>query len=309
MQIIWTTCPLASAIHAAACAADHRTVRGIPEPRTLEALLPIARGIDLELRQAIDTLPVQRGWSMLLEAGLATDDPQVLAQAFQANAMRRFEDPVTARRWAGWLHDLDAWSNLHLPKLAEQLELRARPIRDQWLGFGSGLTAHLRRLTEKTWIASEARVAIVHPMLGGYGETFPSSGRVLLEGVLTNPVPDLPEVVRLAWLLARLRSEDEAYAEPPPSGSDRSVSEVAIRGLAVSLACMVATLAAAEVMELARCDEATLDRAAELWQLGALPSQVSARCLIPWWETYLQTRPSWSLAITALQRRLESEKT
>ncbi len=98
------------------------------------------------------------------------------------------------------------------PKLEDQLQLRIRPIQEQWNGYGRGLLAHSKRLTEGSWIPVEAEVLLVQPILGGSGIAIPSQNRVVLEAVLTNPLPEIPEVIRLLWLILQLNSKEEIYA-------------------------------------------------------------------------------------------------
>jgi hypothetical protein len=69
------------------------------------------------------------------------------------------------------------------------------------------------------------------------------------------------------------------------------------------------TLAAAEVLELSRCDEANVELAIENWQIAVPKGMDPHSQLIPtmmdWWETYLQTRPPWELALRALAKMLD----
>ncbi len=45
---------------------------------------------------------------------------------------------------------------------------------------------------------------MLSPYCGGDGELDVNSNRLWMEAVLANPVPQLPEVLRLTWLVARL---------------------------------------------------------------------------------------------------------
>ena len=47
-------------------------------------------------------------------------------------------------------------------------------------------------------------VLLIHPALGGAGEAHLAYNSVRIEAVLANPNADLPEVVRLAWLIAQV---------------------------------------------------------------------------------------------------------
>ncbi len=181
------------------------------------------------------------------------------------------------------------------PKLQEQLELRAGPIRDLWNGYGNGLLAHIGRLTDRDLLVEQAEVILVQPLLGGFGAAHLAQNRIRLEAMLTNPMPELPEVVRLAWLFSQLQLDAPKYSE---GVHGRRLNEVA------GLAMLPPALAAGQVVELTKIDEPTLALAIEQWQVP-VPSDVDVvSTLFAWWETYLQTRPAWFVALTALDRML-----
>ena len=64
--------------------------------------------------------------------------------------------------------------------------------------------AAIGRLTERELVVERADVILVHPVLGGGGWAYPPYNAVCFEAVLANPIAELPEVVRLGWLLAQL---------------------------------------------------------------------------------------------------------
>jgi len=71
---------------------------------------------------------------------------------------------------------------------------------------------------------------------------------------------------------------------------------------------LVPSLATAQVLELARCDEPTAAMAIEHWHI-AVPKQMDLHTqLIPslmeWWEQYLHLKSSWDVALQALAHRL-----
>jgi hypothetical protein len=200
---------------------------------------------------------------------------------------------------------LEASYRTMYPKIDEQLLLRARPIQESWTGFGRGLMAHVKRLTEQDWIVRDATCILVQPIRAGDGIAFPDSQCFLLEAMLTNASPDLPEVLRVAWLASQMGAVKLVdLGELTPAEQSRSLS----------VAMMMCTLAAGEVMELCRCDEATAMKAFQLWDIAlGEPASVmqetrmrdAAKTAINWWETYLQTRPTIGVSVVALHKMLE----
>ena len=64
--------------------------------------------------------------------------------------------------------------------------------------------------------STPADVLVVQPMLGGGGGTHAMYNAVSIEVVLANPLDDLPEVVRLAWLLSALNLDLPRYSDLVP---------------------------------------------------------------------------------------------
>ncbi|TWU30063.1 hypothetical protein [Bythopirellula polymerisocia] len=177
------------------------------------------------------------------------------------------------------------------PELVDELALRARPLHEQWEARGPGLLRQLARSTEESFVAETAEVVLVAPFVGGYGCAYPRFNRVVIEGVLTNPHLDLPEALRLGWLLAQLQVDAPIYAD--------AVAGDRLDRLA-QLATIPAVLAAAEGVEWATCDVTTVQRALECWCLERDNQSELAKMLLQWWETYDQGTSSWQIAWRAL---------
>ena len=173
------------------------------------------------------------------------------------------------------------------PHAAEELALREGPLREQWEARGPGLLARMARLIGKEFIAAEAEVLLVHPVHGGGGAVHAGYNSVSFEAVLANPFPDLPEVVRLAWLLARLRVEQTL----PASHTDGPILEQVV---AVSLLPVVLT-AAQEVELILPSDsiEPILKSALFLWRVEG----VAPHTIIRWWEEQLRLHRPWPAAL------------
>jgi hypothetical protein len=177
------------------------------------------------------------------------------------------------------------------PKLAEELELRSGPLVEQWEARGPGLMTQLARLTEPRAMVQRAVVLSVYPATGGGGRALPAYNTAVIEAVLANPRAELPEVTRLAWLLAGLNADLACYREA-----------LADPDQVLPLAMIPAVLAAANEVELARCEPASVELALEHWRLGEQHPAETAEALMAWWQTYQETRPRWTLALVALEQ-------
>jgi hypothetical protein len=180
-------------------------------------------------------------------------------------------------------------------ELVEELSLRGKPLQQQWQARGPGLLQQVRRLTEENFVASSAEVTLVTPWVGGYGYGHLKSNRVLLEAMLADPHDDLPETLRLGWLLAQLNADLPIYSEPIPA--DRLL-------LVTQLATLPVVLSAAEVVEWGTCNLATIDRALTCWHIVPQPASKVAEQLWQWWQAYREGTAPWLVAWRGLEALL-----
>ena len=296
MHLTWTPNASTSAMHAAQsiCAYGDK----LASARVAESIGEYALGLGqwIETAAPFDTA---RFWSLLVGHSAMIDSNTELAQAVVRKAAIRVGDNAAISRLAGFISDIEAAYNQFFPKFNEQLPLRARPLQENWLGFGPGLIAHLGRLTQKDLLVSKARVVLLQPILGGAGFAHIEQNLVRIEAVLTNPMVELPEVVRLAWLLSQLQLDLPIHSE--------TIGANLLARLA-PLAMLPPVLAAAEVMELSKCDESVAELAIEQWHIPVPQDKELHTEIVPimmdWWETYLQTRPGWQTALQALAKML-----
>ena len=192
---------------------------------------------------------------------------------------------------SGWMQQFQGLFLQVHPDALEGLELRSAPLREQWEARGPGMLARLRSLIGSEPLVESAGVVLVQPVMGGDGVAHVPYNRVSFEAVLANPVAELPEVVRLGWLLAQLQLDLPAIQGQL---SRQRTLEVG------ALAAVPAVLTAASEVELSGPVESILTRAFETWKLP--PSDQDT--LLAWWETYLADRPAWGSALAALDRLL-----
>jgi hypothetical protein len=160
----------------------------------------------------------------------------------------------------------------------------------------------MKRLTEADLLVDEASVVLVYPALGGGGTAHPANNSLRFEAVLANPLEQLPETVRLGWLVSQLNLDLPKFSERIPRDRLRAI---------IALAMLPPALASASEVELARNDAATLSLALKSW-CDAWPASFVvgpeidlADTLSRWWETYQTSRPPFAIALAALDEMLK----
>ena len=280
---------MVSALHAAEAAN-----RGLPivDRRLADAIDVPAQQLAGEIAAA--GLPPDRFWQNLVPLAARTDSRRQLAEMAIIKTVGRVDRLESiASALAAAIAGIENAALAAVPNLIEELKLRELPIRQQWEARGPGMLRQVALLTDETLLPAECQVVLVHPALGGGGESHLAYNQVRLEAVLANPVAELPEVARLGWLVSQLQLDLPAYSEQ--IHADRLP-------FIASLAMLAPALAAAEYVELARFTPETLRLAIEAWRLST-PGQTDAAALVlQWWQTYQETRPPWPVALAALDQ-------
>ena len=293
MELRWKISFSASCLHAAASMNEglsiaDSTISPIlgPPAEALAAQLH-ACGFDVD-----STLP--------LLTGLAADyehNHQLIEMAVQRTRGAGRLSDANISLLTGNIADLEAAWLREQPALVEELAVRGRPLREQWEARGPGLLRAITKLTVENFIAPSAEVVLVSPLVGGHGRAHLLSNRVTFEAVLTNPHSELPEILRLGWLLSQLNLDIPMLSEP--------ISPLELPYLA-SLATLPVVLAAAESVELATLDVATLAKAIDLWYLPqTLPSDAPQK-LLQWWQAYEDSNTRWPVAMAAIGQMVGS---
>ena len=145
-----------------------------------------------------------------------------------------------------------------------EAELRLRPLREQWEARGPGLIARLEKCFPWIELPEPVDVRLFIPTTGG-GGSIVADNAIEFAAVLANPIPHLPEIVRLGWLLATL-------------GTKRLVDEVQLPS-----AMVIPTLDAAEFVELVTVDELTVQSALQEWLKPGL-LKIPASEMMDWWQ-------------------------
>ena len=246
------------------------------------------------LKTAIETsgAPPGRLWRNLLGlSGTSEISRHIAETALLKTTGRGQHFDAVASCLSAAISALQAAVRTALPSLTEELALRERPLREQWEARGPGLLWNLANLTEPGLLLEQADVLLVRPAFGGAGAAHLQSNSVRIEAVLANPHADLPEVVRLAWLLAQLdldlpRHSEEIQADRLPH--------------VARLAMLPVILRAAEAVELVRYSPELIGQAIAAWHLAVPPGLDAVSVVSDWWETYQLDKPPFRVAIQAL---------
>lgn len=296
MHLQWTKNYSTSALHAAQCLWRFRSQ--IHNENIRAKLGPPAEelGSCLDELSAIDS---QSLWDSLVILGSRIGSNSALANELISESVDGFVEESLTQRLVGSITEVEASFQLMFPKYLEQSDYRIKPLQDQWVGYGNGFLAHLRRMTRCNCWVREAQVVGVQPILGGAGKAHCQHQAIHIEAVLTNPLGELPEVIRLGWLLSQLYTLEFR--------NQLDISRETYHRL-IPLAMLVPSLAAGEVLELTKCNESIAELAIENWHIAIPANQEISTELIPllmdWWEICLKTRPDWSVALKALAHRL-----
>jgi hypothetical protein len=305
MQLTWKASESASCLYAATCiAAGHA-----PADRRLAAAF--APGVELALGEfAACGVPADRWLPTLtgLAASGVEGNRQLVDQTITKLAGSGAPAGALAGRLAGCLAGLkaafqEAYRDTAIAgaaPLVDELLLRGRPLAAQWEARGPGMLWHIARSTEEGVLAERADVVLVYPLVGGHGLAHLPVNTVTFEAVLANPVDDLPEVVRLTWLLAQLNLDLPKFTERLPATRRERVAQLAM---------VPPVLAAAEHVELGRFSTDAIERAIVVWRqvdANASPADVAATAgtLMTWWTTYQAGTTPWVVALAALDQML-----
>lgn len=287
--IQWRANPLSSALYAARAVS-----RGM---QLVDGQLAAAMGSSAQLLASevrATHLPEGRFWSNLQALSGSSSGRRLMVETAvikTAGKVGRFDELVT--RVVACVAGVETAFLEAMPNFSDELALRIGPLRQQWEARGAGMLMAVGDLTEQSLVVEECDVLAVQPVLGGGGEAYLAYNSVSIEAVLANPIAELPEAVRLAWLIAQLQLDLPMYSDAVHR--DRLP---AIAGFAM----LPAVLTAAEQVELVRNTPELLARAVELWRLP-VPAGVEAAGLVSeWWQTYSEARPPWRVALEALDQ-------
>lgn len=286
MKLRWLASVSASALYASA-----ELLRGRP---LLDASLVEALAEPLEVfRSACEGAGVDPVLVVDHLTALSVEQSAVADQARMA--LRKLGGEALAARLASVVNNFsqqvqNAFDRC-FPNTLHELELRSLPLREQWEARGPGLWKVLGRYLGPDALAESADSILVRPVTGGGGAAHVPYNRVSFEAVLANPEGELPEVMRLGWLLAQLQ------LDLPAIQGNLSRPRALVVG---ALGLVPALLTASHEVELTGPTERLLPRALETWRLDS----GDAETLSAWWDTFVANQLPWGTALAALDQML-----
>jgi hypothetical protein len=292
MELVWLPSPEASCFHSAAAVLDGQLL----VDQTLEgSLRPVANALDKHL--ADDGIDRSVFFDHLVPLSTSGAGSTELARLVLTKTLGGARAEAKTPEYVGAVRDIKQTYSALRPRLAAELPQRAGPLEQQWRARGPGLLREISRLTDESLLVDRAEVLLVEPVLGGGGCAHLLYNSVRIEAVLANPDDRLPEVLRLAWLLALLNLELPMFSE--------RVHRDRLRWVA-PLAMLPVVLTAAETVELGSCGLETITLALTAWRVDVPAQPPPAQTVLNWWQTYTASRPSWSVALAALDEMLGS---
>lgn len=327
MKLVFKTAPELSFFQAMRVVA---TQTRVVDPKLEATLREAAQVINERLELA--EVEVSPFWETLLGCPSQSDGDRVEQSLLAAGCPELGIDSL-APGILGRLADARLAMRETFPKLADQLPLRARPLRELWEAGGPGILREMGRLTTAKLVPTRATLQLVQPARGGDGGLLADGDAVWMEAVLTNPDPAIPETLRLAWLIARLgwrkmqqaargqqvaegergqidRGQiDRGQMERGQAGGEAVGTGGAVRSagepeLAAAMALIPYAIKAGGELGLvaagdAQAEARTIELAAGLW----VPSG-DADAVLKWWEQMQQQSLPLPVAIRALDKML-----
>lgn len=285
----WTSNAPGSILYAAGVVAQNQSV----SDATIDELL-IVPVSDINSQLGMADLDLGQFWNSLVASGFdGGDDVQRCEAALLDVQCSPLSADTLARNIAGKLTDIRLAFNERFPKLAEQLPLRGRPLQTSWEERGPGLLVQITQQTHAGLLPKRAAVQLVQPIRGGGGDIDPKRLNVWVEAMLTNADAAVPEVLRVAWLLARLgmaHGSGNRMVDPQHLPSIAAVALVPI------------VLRAGQELDLVAPGPLPIERALELWQHAPNPSTTAV--LSDWWQQWTTAPMPFPVAIKALDRML-----
>ena len=194
---------------------------------------------------------------------------------------------------AGWIGEVEVAVRRDFPGMVDEMLEMVKPLESQWSKLGPTILDRVGQLMDERLIAPRAEVIVVYPSTGSGWEAHLDYNSVRVEPVPMDSADELPQIVRLAWLLAQLNVDLPIFSERIPLRQRPPIA---------ALATLPLVLSAAADLELASCDLATIRLALQEWQIEVDSKQDTAETVFDWWETYEASRPPARVALAALHQ-------
>jgi len=238
----------------------------------------------------------------LVPLGIQADSSHRIAETLMRKTIggERWQSLVTPV--AGLITDTGLAADPAMNRLNEELAQTLPPLHDRCREYMATLLAEIGRLTDPSLIPERVEV-IAGPALSaeagavtGGGTAYLLYNMVSLESVGDDPRSELPEPLRLAWMIAQTNLDLPIHSENVPRDA---------RPLLAALAMLMPVLAAGESLDLCAVDDATARLALRRWQIVNRGEDELCGIVMDWWATYRQNRPPMAVGLGALLQMLE----
>ena len=254
-QIAWIPSPLASGVHAIRTLGKGQSITDPALAESLKPVIPICQQFQFTNQVWDDTVAL---------AGNTTDEVHLVQQLADRHPQ---EIQPKQSQIAPFFVKIQAAVDSIYPTLQQDLTLRIGPIRLLWESMGPGILYQVNRQLALNTL-SALSVVVMHPVLGGFGASRTDLRTVCFEGLLANPRPELPEIVRLAWhivlAMGPKTSISDANLLESAAGSPKPAKE------SFELQSLRAVLDTANELGQVGCDAGLLGLAYQEWHLRKL---------------------------------------
>lgn len=291
VKIQWKTSGYLSGLHAAAAYCGDQP---LVDAQTAAAMVPWVETI--RDRLGVADVNVTKFWHSMIAQGKRGKDQRGRVEIALGDAgCGSLAADSLATMIAGLLSDLQLAYAHAFPRLEQQLPLRAGPLREQWDARGPGFMAVVGKLTHRDLMPKRAEVTFVQPATGGGGGASPEHRLVWFEAMLTNPHDDVPEVLRLGWLLAQIGLGHRSASKLVAPEHLPKLSALALLPIVID--------AGQEVEMIGHVDVARL---IDVWNLRRTASELSPGRLQQWWSQLRSSNTPFPVGFKALQTMLNS---
>lgn len=273
----------------------------------------VRKTTEINTRLVSASVDVRAFWTHLFAATAAGQRLRdACSSALLAAGCSELQLDQTAASIGGLVEECRFAFQKRFPKLRDQLELRAGPLKDRWQTFGPGLLIEIAKQiwgsdAPSGWWPTKIDCLLVQPMRGGDGGIESSGGQLWIEAMLTDADPNVSEIFRLAFWITQLAVEKHletklGIASQPADMDDLGSGTHRVAKLPWQLGTVPVVLQAGRELELFRTPELPIARAIELWRLGG--SDV-ADVVTSWWDQWTESRAAMPIALKALDRMLD----
>ena len=287
MNLSWISSDSASC-----CCATEAKLRGwqLPDPDLERALdSPVEQ---LKAALSADGVPLPRFFYHIVPLAATNPGPLELAEVVLTKTIGHEKAKGLAVKYRSLLTELFHAFDAQRADSSGKPVARETELKQQWNSVGPLYLSRIEQVCEAGLLASDAQVVLVDAAAGGGGMAYLPYNRVCLDGT-TGLSTELPDEVRLAWLLSTLNLDLPKYSEQFRPGGDGDLG---------SLAMIPSVLWAWKDGDPSACKVECLTYTLRAWFHGFQGAGELAANLHDWWQVYLDSQISWPNALRALDQ-------